>query len=480
MPEFHPSFEFRRGKLQILAIQLRGIATKGNPMHGRLFCLVVTCFIATSSWPVLAEDWPQWRGPNRDGVWQVEGVLDELPQGQLDLEWSVEIGPGYNGPTVAEGRVYVMDRQTENGETERILCLNSKTGELVWKHEYPVNYRIGYKAGPRASVTIHDGRAYAVGAMGHFHCLDAAKGNVLWQRDLNEEYAIEMPIWGIAASPLIYQDLVIQQVAGSDGATMVGFRTEDGQEAWRSLSERAGYASPVLIQQGERDVLVCWTGESLSGLNPKSGKVLWAHRMEPIKMPIGIATPAVHKDLIFVSSFYDGSLLVRRNDESVSTELVWRARGQSERNTGTDRTETPGGVNLSEADVFGVHAMIGTPIVKDGFIYAVDSYGEFRCLEAKTGKRVWEDTTAVPRNRWATIHMVEQGERVWMFNEAGELMIAQLSPEGLKILSRAQLIEPTRVQLARREGVCWSHPAYAEKSVFARNDNRIVRASLAK
>ena len=428
-----------------------------------------------------SEDWPQWRGPERNGVWEAEGIVDELPDGQLPIEWSVDIGSGYCGPTVADGLVYVMDRIRDQ-QLERILCLDSSTGEEHWVVEYEARYAVGYPAGPRASVTIDDGNAYAVGAMGYFHCLDAKTGDIKWQRDLQSEYDIQMPRWGIAASPLIYNDLVIQQVAGSKGACFVAFDKAGGKEVWRALDEAAGYASPIVIQQGGKDILVCWTGDSLSGLDPKTGQVYWAHEMKSIKMPIGIATPVLSDDQLFVSSFYDGSLMVTADPNAVESDLVWRARGESEQKTGASSVQLAGGTRRDDG-TFGIHTMIGTPIVEGGYIYAVDSYGEFRCLEAATGKRVWEDLSAVPVDRWSTIHMVRQADRVWMFNERGELLLAKLSPEGLSILDRCQLIEPTTIQLSRKggtQGVCWSHPAFAEKSIFARNDNRIVRASLAK
>ncbi len=444
--------------------------------------LLIFVLLATLPFSMtLGEDWPQWRGPNRDGVWDAKGIVDELPQEQLPLVWSVEIGAGYSGPTVANGRVYVMDRMTGNDkQTERILCLDSKTGSQLWVHEYDAPYTVSYTAGPRASVTIDEGRAYAVGAMGHFHCLDASSGQVIWKRDFEQDYDVKLPIWGIAASPLIYQDKVIEQVAGANGACMVAFDKLTGKEIWRALDEVAGYSSPVVIQQTGQDVLVCWTGESLSGLDPQTGKVHWAHTMKPSRMPIGIGTPAIDGELIFVSSFYDGSLMIRAPRDSLTSELVWRAVGIDEKSTGSKTVQVGQETMTDEAEVFGMHAMIGTSIVDDGFVYGVDSYGELRCLEAATGKRVWEDLTAVPKSRWSTIHMVRQAERVWMFNERGELLIARLSPAGLKIIDRSQLIEPTSVQLNQRGGVCWTHPAFAEQSIFARNDNRIVRASLAK
>ena len=410
-----------------------------------------------------ADDWPQWRGIARDGTWNETGIRDDLPDGQLPLDWSVEIGPGYTGPTVSDGRVYVMDRLTEDrNATERILCFDSASGKSLWTHAYPADYRISYTAGPRASVTIHGGKAFAVGAMGHFHCLDAKSGKVIWKRDLQTEYDIKMPIWGIAASPLIYGDLVIQQVSGAKGACMVAFYSNDGKEAWRSLADRAGYSSPIVIKQAGQDVLVCWTGDSLSGIDPMTGKVFWGHPFPPKNMPIGVGDPILDGDKLFVSSFYDGSLMVRVPKDKLISEVIWKEVGLDEENTQS------------------LHAMIGTCVIKDGFVYGADSYGEFRCLDAETGKRIWEDLTAVPKARWATIHMVRQADRVWMFNERGELLIAKLSKDGLNIIDRCQLIEPTEVQLGKRGGVCWSHPAYAEKSVFARNDRKLVRASLAK
>jgi outer membrane protein assembly factor BamB len=297
--------------------------------------------------------------------------------------------------------------------------------------------------------------------MGHFHCLDAKSGDVLWSRDLQTEFNIKMPIWGIACSPLIYEDFVIQQVSG-EGACMVALNRLNGNEVWRSLSDRAGYASPIVIRQAGKDVLVCWTGDSLSGLDPLTGKVFWGHPFPPKNMPIGVGDPILDGEKLFVSSFYDGSLMVSVPKDRLESTVIWKEVGKDEQHTQS------------------LHAMIGTCIMQDGLVYGADSYGELRCLDAGTGERLWEDLTAVPKARWATIHMVRQADRVWMFNERGELLIAKLSRQGLSIIDRCQLIEPTKVQLGQRGGVCWSHPAYAEKSVFARNDRQLVRASLAK
>jgi outer membrane protein assembly factor BamB len=341
------------------------------------------------------------------------------------------------------------------------LCFDWQTGKKIWTHTYDCPYEVSYNAGPRASVTIDDGLAYALGTMDHVHCYNAADGKVLWARNLRSEYQARIPIWGIASAPLVDGDLVILQIGGSDGACIVALDKRSGHERWRALEDRASYSAPIVIEQAGRRVLVCWTGDNVVGLDPASGKVFWKHPFPPRRMVINVPTPVVDGDRLFVTAFYDGSLMLRLARNELSVEQVWRERGESEMRTAA------------------LHAMISTPLLDGDYVYGVDSYGELRCLDAKTGQRIWEDLTAVPKARWSTIHMVRNGRRIWMFNERGELVIAELSPQGFREISRAKLLDPTTGQLSQRGGVCWSHPAYAYKHVFARNDRELVCASLA-
>ncbi|MCA9145209.1 MAG: PQQ-like beta-propeller repeat protein [Planctomycetales bacterium] len=437
-------------------------------MRVAFYITLLFSYIALASALVTADEWPQWRGTSRDGVWRETGILDEFKSDQIEAIWRQPIGAGYSGPTVADGRVYVTDRIVEPEQIERIHCFDWKTGEKVWSHQYECAYSVGYTAGPRASITIDDGQAYALGAMGHFHCLDAASGKMLWSHDLNAEYKIEesrrMPIWGIASSPLIYQDLVIVHIGATNDASIVAFDRKTGEEQWRTLNDRAQYSAPIIVQQAGRDVLVCWTGDSVAGVDPTSGTVHWRVPFTPRKMPIGIATPVVDGDRLFVTSFYDGSLMLRLHQDEVEVEKLWQRAGGDEKNTDA------------------LHSIISTPVFDGEYIYGVDSYGELRGLDAATGDRLWEDQTATPRNRWSNIHFVRNGDRYWMFNEMGELIIATLDVTGFHEISRAQLIEPTREQLSgngRRKGVCWAHPAFAHQHVFIRNDSELICASLA-
>jgi outer membrane protein assembly factor BamB len=442
---------------------------------GRTIAVVTAAVLLATA--AQGDDWPQWRGKNRDGVWRESGIVEKLPEGQIPIKWRAEIGSGYSGPTVAGGRVYLMDRVTEPSQQERVLCFDAKNGKPVWSYAYDAIYRIQYTAGPRASVTIDEGRAVALGAMGHLHCFDAASGSILWKKDLDEDYQIRMPIWGIACSPLVEKDLVIV-VAGGENACLVAFDKTTGRERWKSLDDRAQYSSPIVVDQAGKRVLVYWSGDNVVGVNPQTGEEYWKQPMKPVQMPIGAATPVSDGSRVYVSSFYDGSLMLGLREDKPSAEEIWRKRGRDEQHTDA------------------LHCMISTPVLDGDYIYGVDSYGELRCLNAKTGERIWESLEATPKARWSNIHIVRhepagaslgetrlrggRSDRYAMFNERGDLIFARLSPRGYEELSRAKLIEPTTVQLGQRGGVCWSHPAYADKHVFARNDKELVCASLAE
>jgi outer membrane protein assembly factor BamB len=407
---------------------------------------------------VFAEDWPQWRGVNRDGVWRETGIVQNLDN--LQVRWRKEVANGYCSPTVAGGRVYITDRLRKPDQVERIHCFDANDGSAIWSHSYECRYgKLSYPDGPRASVTIDEGRAYSLGSLGHMVCLDAAKGDVLWEKDLKSEYDIKMPIWGIAAAPLVENDLLILHIGGKN-ACLIALDKLTGTEKWRALDDRASYSAPIIIDQAGEQVLVCWTGDSVSGLDPATGKLHWRHPFTPRKMVLNIATPVFENGYLFVSGFYDGSLLLQVEPHRLAIKSLWRRIGKSEMDTDS------------------LHCCISTPIIEGDYIYGVDSHGELRCLDLKTGDRIWESLDAVPIDRWSNIHMVRNEDKIWMFNERGELIISKLSPKGFHEISRAKIIEPTEGQLKKRGGVCWSHPAFANKNIYVRNDRELICVDL--
>jgi outer membrane protein assembly factor BamB len=431
---------------------------------------VVLGMLVTGS--VWAADWPEWRGEGRRGVWEEEGLMGSFSGEDLAIQWKAPVGPGYNGPTVAGDYVYVMDRGPEadsEADIERVLCFDRHRGSLVWEHEYPCEYHeVGYPLGPRASVTIADGRAYANGTMGDLHCFDAATGKVIWKKAFREEYDVAIPIWGLASSPLVEGGVVIVNVgAASEGASVVGFDKDTGKELWRRFDDKIGYTSPVAVDQAGRRVIIVWTGYRIAGLDGATGEVLWEHGTKPNRMPINVPDPALDRagEKMLLTTFYDGSRLLELKQDEVGVAEKWVRKGVSEQRTDA------------------LHCMISPPYFREGHIYGVDSYGELRCLEAETGDRLWESVgDVVPRGRWATVFMVLNGDKTWMFTERGELILARLSPKGYEEISRAQLLEPTTRLRRRGERepveVIWSHPAFANRSIYARNDRELVCVDL--
>lgn len=420
--------------------------------------LVVINASSISGDSVRADDWPQWGGPQRDLVWRETGIVEKLPAvDMLPRVWSTSIGEGYGGPSVADGRVYVMDRLRDQ-QLERVLCLDAESGTIIWQHDYKARYSISYPAGPRCTPVIDGDRVYVVGAMGHMFCLRTDDGGVVWQKNFVDDYGTQLPTWGMVASPLVDGNQVITLVGGASNSLVVSFDKATGKERWRALEDSGvGYSPPVIFQFGGRRQLIMWHPEAVSSLDPVNGDLIWQIPYR-VRAGLSIATPRKSGNRLFVASFYNGPRMIEVADDGASAAIVWSGNSDSE-----IRTD-------------GVHPIMCTPWFDGQNIYSVCSYGQLRCLDASNGNRIWETLEATGRGRWWNAFLIPQGDRFFIHNEQGDLIIARLSPSGYEELSRARLIEPTRP--VQRRMTIWSHPAFAMKSVFARNDKEIIRVNL--
>jgi outer membrane protein assembly factor BamB len=437
-----------------------------KPQAWRL--LAVLTFAALGLSAARADDWPQWMGPNRDGVWREQGLLAKFPEGGPKVLWRAKIDGGYAGPAVAGGRVFVTDYVTRGDRTpnaaklsalegtERVLCLDAASGKELWKHEYPCTYKISYPAGPRCTPTVSGGKVYTLGAMGDLRCLDAASGKLLWAKDLKKEYNTAAPFWGFAGHPLVDGKRLIC-LAGGKGSVAVAFDKDTGKELWRALSASGtGYSPPTLIEAGGKKQLVIWHAEAINGLDPESGKVYWS---VPLKAAYGmsIMAPRQWKDYLFAGGIGFHAVLLKLAADKPAAEVVWRGKNKT-----------------------AVYPVNSTPFLEGGYIYGVDQPGQLRCVELKTGKRIWETTAPTTGERPAssgTAFLVKNGDRFVLMSETGHLILARLTPRGYEEVSRAKILEPTGDAFGRP--VVWSHPAFANRCVFARNDREIVCVSLA-
>ena len=437
-----------------------------------------------------ADDWPQWLGPQRDGIWREDGLLTKFPAGGPKVRWRTPIGAGYSGPAVAQGLVFITDRVLPEGVKnpenafgrsrvegkERVLCLEEATGKVLWQYEYDCPYAVSYAAGPRTTPAVAGDKVYTLGAMGHLYCFDVKTGTIVWSKDLPKEYKFGVPQWGCAGHPLVDGKRLICLVGGK-GSVAVAFDKDTGREIWRALSAREpGYAPPMIQNIGGQRQLILWHPESVNGLDPETGAVFWTqpfvHRGEgQIKAGLTIPTPRVAGDQLFLTAFYDGPLMLKLSGTHKPT-IRWQGQGRGELPDDTD----------------GLHSIMCTPFLKDGFIYGVCSYGELRCLDAATGKRLWSTHQATVGNsvRWANAFLaqIHDEDRYVLFNERGDLILANLTPKGYDEISRANILEPTNTMAGGSKGgkgrrVIWSYPAFANRSVYARNDREIICVSLA-
>jgi len=425
-----------------------------------MLCSSKTLLAAALTLPLLApaelraEDWPQWRGPNRDGVCGETGLLETFPAEGLKVRWRVPVGWGFSSPVVAQGRVYLADSEVVKPKAkERIRCFDETTGKALWNHVYEVAYQDWafdptQEIGPVATPIVQNGKIYTVGRLGHLFCLDARKGEVLWRRNLQKDYRVAFAPG--APSPLIEGNLLILFIGGKPDACVVALTKDTGLESWKALDESLTYSSPIVISAGGKRQLIVWTQESVTSLDPSAGTTYWRQRLVT-SGEYAVSTPAVHKDRLLI-----GGLMFKLDSDKPAAAVLWPA---------------------SRAPARRILSHTSTALFRGDYLYSAKSSGELICLEASTGKRVWESAKVTDLINGASIHLTASGDSVLLYTDKGELIRAQLTSQGYKEISRVALLEPTLPFAGRN--VTWSPPAYANRHVFARNGKELICASLA-
>jgi outer membrane protein assembly factor BamB len=353
-----------------------------------------------------AGDWPQWRGPNRDGVWRETGILETIPASGLEIRWRAKVGAGYSGPVVARGRVFITDHQF-NPEVERVVCFEEATGKLLWMHSYPTTYNdMEYGNGPRASPTVHDGKVYTLGTQGHLFCLDVARGDVVWKKNLPEDFRGQIPRYGASAAPLVVGDLLIVCAGGQPDASVVALDRKTGELRWKALADRPAYSAPIVVSAGGAQQLIVWSADSITGFAPATGKIYWQvpwkAAFDPAQM---VASPVWHKDLLlFLGAWGRESKMLKLDSAKPGASVLWETRAKP--------TTT-----------------ISTPLFQnDNYFYAILGNGSLACLEAANGKEVWS-TREPTSGSFGNAHLTPNGDRVFLFNHTGHLIEHWPAPE---------------------------------------------------
>lgn len=406
-----------------------------------------------------AEDWPQWRGPNRDGVLNETGLMESFPPEGIAIRWRQPVGLGWSTPAVSGGRVFVTASEIIRPATsrERVHCFDETTGQPLWSFSYDVAYPEwvfldppkGQEAGPSATPIVEDGKVYTLGGNGHLHCLDVATGPVLWDRKLESDYQIEE--LKCRASPLIDGDRLIVFVGGKPGACVIALDKHTGSEVWRALDEDVSNSSPLIIESGGRRELIVWTDDSVTSLIPETGKTNWRLPLKTSNND-SIASPVFHNGHLLI-----GGLMLKLGDGESPPTVLWPDSMVSTRR---------------------ILSNTSTAQFRSDHVFSAKSSGELVCLEAATGREVWRHDQITDLLGGASIHLtaIRDTDIAFLFNDRGELILARLTPAGYSEISRAKLLEPT-YQFGTRK-VAWTPPAYANGHVFARSDREVLCGSL--
>lgn len=447
--------------------------------------VAISAFVVCAFLPpaIAADDWPQWLGPNRDGVWKGAATLEKLPK-EFKRVWTAKVGPGYTGPAVAGGKVLVMDRVTDfvigddggrkpvssNGK-ERVICFDADKGTELWAHEYDCEYKkVSYGSGPRTTPVIAGDVAYTLGTMGDLRCLSMTDGKLVWKKNFLEDYKdfeIKAPAWGWSAHLLLDGDRLIALVGG-DRHAVVAFDTKTGAEKWAALTTREiCYCPPIIVEAGGKRQLLVWVSEYVASLDPETGKEYWRHLHPPqgveVARPgVAISTLKVVGDMVYLSNYYHGALALRLAKDKPAADVVWRAKSNYPKKPDT------------------LNTIMTSLLHHDGHLYGLCMQGEMKCLKADTGEVVWTDDTLLGGKPavFGAASWVYSGDKVLCLTDAGDLVTLKLSPKGYEETSRTHLIEPTQGSAGRK--VTWAHPAFAGGRLYARNDKELICVELVK
>jgi outer membrane protein assembly factor BamB len=391
-----------------------------------------------------SNNWPQWRGPNRDGLSLEVGLLHSWPEAGPKVLWEVPVGRGLSSVAVAAGRVYTM-MQVDGGATqptyETVICWEAATGKEVWRFRYPNSYEERFGSGPRSTPAVADGLVYTVGPTGLFHCLRADTGEQVWRHDLLEEFGAQRPRYGMSCSPLVEGDLVYTMPGGPQGGAVAAFDRHNGRLVWKALDDPIGYSSPILSKAcGTRQLLVL-TNTALVSLQPTDGHVLWRH---PWQAPGGfnIAMPLVLGDYVFLSSGYGkGCTLL---------EIHTNADGI-----------------LQASPVYEHNRMRNTfasSVCYQNHVYGIDKT-DLVCLDVRTGKVLWRQDG---RNNIEKGSLLIADGQLIVLGEHGRLSLAEASPAGYH--------EQSAFEISTNK--CWTVPVIAGGRLFFRDEGRLVCLNL--
>jgi outer membrane protein assembly factor BamB len=380
-----------------------------------------------------AADWPNYRGPDHNGIAPDVKLPAKMPPNALRIAWKAKTATGFSSLAIVGDRVYTMGNRDDQ---DIVICLDAGTGNEVWTFKYPAPLDPNlYEGGPNATPTVHDGNVYTLSRKGEVHCLDAATGEVKWSRDVREETGASVPSWGFSSSGYVHDNLVLFCV----GQAGIALDRSSGEIVWQSGEEEAGYSTPVPFEWKGKPYVIVSSARHYTALDPTNGEKLWQHQWLT-RYGVNAASPIVDGEYVFISSGYSkGSTLLRMTDGE--PETVW--------------------VNKD------FHNQLNSSVLLDGHVYGIDGdtsrEATLRCIEFKTGNVIWTEAGV------GSGAVIAADGHLFVLSAKGKLGVLPATPEGFKPVAGAQILT----------GKCWTAPAIAGGKLYARNaDGDVVCVEL--
>ncbi|HZS04452.1 MAG TPA: PQQ-binding-like beta-propeller repeat protein [Blastocatellia bacterium] len=394
------------------------------------FC---SLFVTVICQAALAQDWPQWRGPARDGAVTGFRAPKAWPE-QLKAKWKVTVGEGHSSPVVAGGRVFQHSRQ---GDKEVVSAFDLNTGKLLWTDSYPVAYTMnpaatGHGKGPKSTPVISNGKLYTLGITGVLSCYDTAAGKLRWRKEFGTQFKTTSPYFGTAMSPIVDKGLLIAHVGGHDSGALMAFDAESGAVKWQWNGDGPGYASPIIVDiKGTRQIIT-QSQQNIVGIWADNGGLLWKIPFDTAYVQ-NIVTPVAYKDLLIFSGIDKGVFAVRpvyRNGQW-GTEQVWK----------NDEVSL-----YMSSPILGGNQLLGMSHKKKG---------QFFSLDAATGKTLWAGDGRQGENA----ALVIAGDVMfWLTNDA-QLIVSRLTSKGVEPIRRYKVAD----------SATWAHPAVVGNRVLIKD-----------
>jgi outer membrane protein assembly factor BamB len=396
---------------------------------------IVTLFVAITS---LAADWPQWRGPNRDGMVTDATIPAAWPKA-LKESWKVTVGVGHSSPVMVNGKLYVFARQ---GEEETLLCLDAATGKEIWRSAQPIAYQMnpaatGHGKGPKATPVVSNGNVYTFGISGVLSSHDAKTGKLKWRREFAKEYPATSPLYGTAMSPLVLNGLLIAHVGGQDKGALTSFDGETGAVKWSNNMDGPAYASPIVVDMAGTKQIVTSMQKQIVGVESATGKLLWTLPAKS-EYDTNAVTAVAYKDTLVLSREEQGLIAIKltKQGADIVPQELWTNKE--------------------------LMLYMNTPVLQGNALFAmsVRNKGQLVSIDADTGKTIWQSPGRM-------------GENAAILNLGGKAILVLTNEAKLYILSPTAKEFAPIAEYTIADSPTWAHPLVTGNRIYVKDETSL-------